>query len=278
MAKVDLGAYLTRIGHTGTTTADAVTLSALHRAHVDAIPFENLDVILGRGIDTDLGAIQDKLVVRRRGGYCYEHGLLFAAALQQLGFTVRRHLARVGDRVPPGPRSHLVLSVDTGSTRWLADVGFGSGLLHPIPVDGTAHHQEGWTYRVTADGQSAWELQEQQPPGSPEPEQQRWATVHRFAEEEVHPVDVVVANHFTSTWPNSPFVRQLVAVRKDARAVHRLLGRHLSLTRADGHVEREQVLTDTEVADALARVFGLHLDAEELDHLTAALPTTAGAR
>lgn len=275
-ADVDLDAYLARIGYTGPTDPGAATLRALHRAHVGAVAFENLDVVLGRGVDTDLGAIEDKLVHRGRGGYCYEHGLLFAAVLHRLGFTVERHLARVGDQAPPGPRSHLALSVITGGDRWLADVGFGSGLLEPVPFTGAPHRQGGWTYRLAADGQGAWALQELHEP--PELGPERWVTVYRFAEEEVHPVDVVVANHFTSTWPRSPFVRGLVAVRKDTRAVHRLLGRQLSTTRADGHIEHEQLLSDTEVASALGRVFDLHLSAGELDQLTAALPVAAGAR
>ena len=82
---LDLPAYLRRIGHDAAGAPGAATLAALHRAHVATIPFENLDIPLGRGIAVDLESVQAKLVARRRGGYCYEHGLLFAAALERLG-------------------------------------------------------------------------------------------------------------------------------------------------------------------------------------------------
>jgi N-hydroxyarylamine O-acetyltransferase len=77
--RLDLDAYLRRVGHVGDTAPTAQTLAALHRAHLAAIPFENLDVVLGRGIAVDVDSVQAKLVERRRGGYCYEHGVLFAA-------------------------------------------------------------------------------------------------------------------------------------------------------------------------------------------------------
>ena len=133
--QLDLDAYLDRIGHTGPLTAEAATLAALHRAHVAAIPFENLDVILGRGISVALPDVQRKLVEARRGGYCYEHGLLFAAVATRLGFTAKRLLARVGALERPRPRTHLVtLITNPTGEPWLADPGFGSGLLAPLPL------------------------------------------------------------------------------------------------------------------------------------------------
>lgn len=132
---LDLSAYLDRISYHGPAAPAAAALAALHRAHVAAIPFENLDVILGRGVSVELPDIQAKLIHARRGGYCYEHGLLFAAVLQRLGYPVARLLARVGeDLVRPRPRTHLAVAVTVGDTRWLADVGFGSGLQEPIPL------------------------------------------------------------------------------------------------------------------------------------------------
>jgi arylamine N-acetyltransferase len=83
--------------------------------------------MLGRGVDVDLDSIQAKLVAGRRGGYCYEQGQLFGAALERLGFDVDRLLARVGpDGEPMRPRTHLTLRVGADSGIWLADVGFGS--------------------------------------------------------------------------------------------------------------------------------------------------------
>ncbi|NUW38926.1 arylamine N-acetyltransferase [Nonomuraea rhodomycinica] len=133
----------------------AETLRAVHRAHVTAIPFENLDVVLGRGAPIDLESLQDKLVGRRRGGYCHEHNLLFAAALERLGFRVTRHLARIRLGRLHLPRTHATLTVETEEGgRWLADVGFGGeGLVEPLPFpDGAAARLGGWEWRLGRDG------------------------------------------------------------------------------------------------------------------------------
>jgi N-hydroxyarylamine O-acetyltransferase len=90
---LDLGAYLERIGWNGDARSDLATLAALLDAHMTRIPFENLDVLLGRGIRLDLDGLQRKLVDARRGGYCFEHATLFAAALEALGFAPIRHAA-----------------------------------------------------------------------------------------------------------------------------------------------------------------------------------------
>ena len=103
---------------------------------MSAIPFENADIMLGRGVRTDLPSVVDKLVHRGRGGYCFEHGQLLAAALVQLGYPVDRLLARVGG--PHDTRSHLVVRVQVDGQDWLADTGFGTGLIEPVPFDGGA--------------------------------------------------------------------------------------------------------------------------------------------
>ena len=269
--RLDLDAYLTRTGYAGSSVPDVTTLIELHRAHVAAIAFENLDVATGRGVAVDLPEVQDKLVTRRRGGYCYEHGTLFAAVLDRFGYPVHRVLARVGSGDDgPRPRTHLAIITQVQDARWLVDVGFGSGLLEPVPFDGTAHHQGGWTYRSHPETDCSWALQELRPEG--------WTTLYTFTEERVHASDVVMANHFTATWPRSPFVAQVIAVRKDAHAVHQLLGRRLTATGPQGDGEDARVLTDAEVVTALRQVFGLHLTADEATRVTAALPAPAGSR
>ena len=102
--RLDLDAYRSRIGRAGSR---ADSLAEIHRAHLAAVPFENLDVLLGAGISVDLPDIERKLVHDRRGGYCYEQALLLGAALERLGYPLRRRLARIGDpAVTPRPRSH----------------------------------------------------------------------------------------------------------------------------------------------------------------------------
>jgi N-hydroxyarylamine O-acetyltransferase len=264
--RLDLDAYLARIGHSGDLTPSASTLTALHRAHLAAVPFENLDIVLGRGVAVDFDSVQDKLVNRRRGGYCYEHGVLFAAVLERLGYSVDRLLARVGDdEERPRPRSHMTLRVRAGTEQWLADVGFGNGLLEPLPWDDTgASHQQGeWTYQLVSPGGDSWQLRERQG--------RKWTVLYHFTHEPQHASDVIVANHFTSTHASSRFVGQVVVMRKDADAVHRLLDRQLTTARPDGSSD-ERMLTDTEIADALADDFGVPLSRTEVGDVIAALP------
>src|SRR4029077_17046769 len=121
-----------------------------HLAHATHIPFENLDVMLRRPIRLDLASIESKLFHNRRGGDCFEQNLLFAAALELLGFSVTLLAARVrfgAQRILP--RTHVALAVDVEGDRWLADLGFGScGLLVPIPFVAAEYQQFAWTYRL----------------------------------------------------------------------------------------------------------------------------------
>jgi N-hydroxyarylamine O-acetyltransferase len=126
---LDLAAYFNRIGYGGPRVPTIEVLNALTAAHTQAIPFENLDVLLGRGIDLAPDAVFDKLVRRRRGGYCFEHNGLFLEVLTALGFAVRPLSAR-GRILPPRgqipPRTHMLLEVQIGGERWLTDVGVGA--------------------------------------------------------------------------------------------------------------------------------------------------------
>src|SRR3954471_2052207 len=148
---LDLGAYLERVGYSGDLVPGEAVLEALHLAHATHIPFENLDILLGRPVLLDLESLQAKLVRGQRGGYCFEQNTLFAAALEELGFSVTRLAARVRSGASgPRPRTHMLLRVDVEGWPWLADVGFGGdGLLLPVPlVAGRVAHQYAWAFRV----------------------------------------------------------------------------------------------------------------------------------
>ncbi|HEX4824217.1 MAG TPA: arylamine N-acetyltransferase [Candidatus Polarisedimenticolaceae bacterium] len=127
-----VGDYLRRIGYAGPIDLTAETLGALHRAHMTSVPFENLDIHLGVPIVLSVPAFYEKIVTRRRGGFCYELNGLFAWLLEELGFEVALHAACVasGGRLSP-EFDHLVLSVALGD-RWIADVGFGESSLDPL--------------------------------------------------------------------------------------------------------------------------------------------------
>ncbi len=133
---LDLAAYLQRVGYGGSLDPTLETLRALHLAHTSAIPFENLDIPLGRGISLELADLQAKLVASRRGGYCFEQNALFAAVLESLGFKLLRLAARVRfGATEIRPRTHMLLEVEVDNEPWLADVGFGcAGLRFPIAM------------------------------------------------------------------------------------------------------------------------------------------------
>ncbi|MBC6461071.1 arylamine N-acetyltransferase family protein [Actinomadura sp. HBU206391] len=258
---LDLTAYLARVGYDGDRAPTARTLRDLHLAHTAAIPFENLDIPLGHGIRLDLAGLQDKLVHRSRGGYCYEQNLLFAAVLERLGFGVTRLLARIrngSDKIRP--RSHATLRVEAeaedgageGSV-WLADVGFGGeGLLEPIPLTaGTPARQGGWSFRLDREDGGVWVLRSLHSGG--------WFDLYAFTLEAQPYADFVVSNYFTSTNPSSPFVGQAVVQRTSADARHSLRGRDLTVTRPDGSADH-RTLTDEEFAGLLVTTFGIALD------------------
>ena len=200
----DLDAYLQRIG-----APRDPSLVELHRAHVSAIPFENLDPQAGIPVELDPDALQRKLVDDGRGGYCFEHNLLLAGALQELGAQVEPMLARVRWGAPPGtlrPRTHLLLRVTLDGEVWHADVGFGAGtLLEPIPFGPSGTHEQwGWRFRVVPEGPDLV-LQTE--------EAGAWRDAYAFSPEPSPPIDIELSNWYTATHPQSGFVAGLIVAR-----------------------------------------------------------------
>lgn len=133
---MSLSRYLERIDCARPVRADLDALARLMRAHLASIPFENLDQQLGRPVTTDLGRIYDKIVIRRRGGWCFEVNTLFEWALAEMGFAVRPLAAHVGrsEHAPALTDDHKCLRVDLDGTAFLVDVGFGGSQLQPMPI------------------------------------------------------------------------------------------------------------------------------------------------
>ncbi len=263
VAQLDLDAYLDRLGLAGEPLpASGQALARLHRAHLAAIPFENLDILLGRGIRVDLESIQAKLVRARRGGYCFEHGQLFGAALERLGFGVDRLLARVWRPGATSARTHLTLRVTAGGQAWLCDVGFGSSPAEPVSLAAEGPRQAGaWTYDVVpGDPPRSWALRELQAG--------EWVTQYTVEETSVHPIDIAVSNHYTSTHPDSWFTQLPIVVRREPEAIRSLLGRAYTITRP-GHVKERRDLSEAEWKDALREELGLTITDAERDRVAA---------
>ncbi|WP_416972941.1 arylamine N-acetyltransferase family protein [Streptomyces sp. 4F14] len=260
---LDLDAYLARIGHPTTP----VTPESLHRAHKAAIAFENVDVALERGISLGLPHIQRKLVASGRGGYCFEHNLLLAAALEATGVPVTRLLARVrqGKKLIRY-RAHTTLLVDIDGETHLADVGFGAeSLLAPLPlVDGATHTEGGFTWRLVREGED-WVLQALHDDG--------WFDLYAFRPELHHAVDFDVSNHYTATHPRSTFTGKLVAMRGDGHSQQTLVNSRLTTRYADGPTEQADLSGD-EVIRALRETFAIRLADSDARLLTRRLSTT----
>jgi N-hydroxyarylamine O-acetyltransferase len=165
---MNLRAYLDRVHFAGTPRVDLVTLRAIHRGHLAHIPYENLDVALGRRVSIDIAPIFEKMVVRRRGGWCYEMNGLLAWALEEIGFKVTRMAGGVM-RVAHGEAkvgNHLVLRVDL-DLPYLADVGFGDGMLEPVPIAAHTFRHDFLDYRLEDLGEGWWRFHNHPLGGAP---------------------------------------------------------------------------------------------------------------
>jgi N-hydroxyarylamine O-acetyltransferase len=250
---VNLDAYFARIGWHGGRTATREVLDGLLAHHMRAIPFENFDVLLGAPPSLDLDALEAKLVTRKRGGYCYEHTTLFAYMLTELGFTVKTHSARVVMMTPrhDSPRTHMFATVHATSGTSLEhalmiDPGFG-GLAPRIPVrlDGTpaGGHQlvrDGDALALEHAGQRLW----------------------ISSLEHDNPVDFVMANHFTATYPTSPFVNRIMARAFTDDGEVRISNRDVTRTRGDS-IEKSVLPDRRALREVVAAHFGFDLPALE---------------
>jgi len=243
--------YLTRIREHAPAEANADALGRLHRAHRETFLFENLTIQAGGRISLALCDLERKFLDEGRGGYCFEHNTLFAAALRELGIAADTLLGRVR-RGPPHRwcRTHMVLRVPLDGEVWLADVGFGAlGLVEPMPLaDGASSPQGGFVYRLRRDG-CHWILSARDASAD--------VDLYEFTDDPQTMWDVEVANHFTSTHPESIF-RTSLTIQRSAGA-ERVILRSDTLSRyRDGRLTEEPVARDR-MADVARREFGVDL-------------------
>lgn len=197
--------YFKRIDWKGTPKADLQTLKTLHFSHATHIPFENLDIQLGRNISLELEALERKIIDNGRGGYCFEQNTLFQAVLQEIGFDVIACEARVRmGKKASTPRNHMLLIVNIAENKYLADVGFGGdGLLHPLEINNSEQKQFLWSYRIVKEEPNLFVVQTMA--------SDNWFDLYAFVPEKREPVDFELANWYTSTHPQSRFVQTLTA-------------------------------------------------------------------
>lgn len=256
---LDLGAYFDRIGYGGKAAPNLEVLRALMAAHTGSIPFENLDPLMGVPVD-DLSpaALTDKLVHRRRGGYCYEQNGLLGYALAEIGFRVRRLAGRVVWMQPPDtlPRAqtHTVLAVTFPGSQgaYLVDVGFGGQTL-PSPIrfeTGNSQQTTHEPYRLDDRGEGLV-LQALV--------RDEWQPLYVFGTRTVPQIDLLVGSWYVSTHPSSMFVTGLMVALTTADARWNLAGRELTVHRAQGS-EKIRLDDADAVLDVLGERFGIDVD------------------
>lgn len=262
---MDLAAYLHRIGMTHIPRVSTEDLAKVQRAHRLSIPFENLDVLLGRGISVEDDAIFDKLVTQKRGGYCFEHNALLCWALRTIGFDVQPLLARVwlfATETPP--KTHTLNLVTINGDEWIADAGFGSSYCPPMPLhegacvkgaDGAEHRlvidpNHGWMMQIKLAGQSAFKNE------------------FSFTLERVADLDLAMSNHWTATSPQSRFLKSVIVNIAVPNGMIHLNNEVLKITTSD-QSEEHSLTDDVELQQALHDHFGIEMSMDDVKALHA---------
>ena len=252
---IDLDAYFRRIGYAGEHTPTLDTLRAVNRLHPQAIAFENLSPFMKWPVNLDAPSLEQKLIRAGRGGYCYEHNLLFSHVLTALGFPVRQLAGRVVLNLPDDampPRTHMLMRVDLNGQDYIVDVGFGLGTLtgplrFEMGVEQSTPHE---TYRLIKAGED-FVIQVKI--------EDRWVTLYRFDLQEQFLSDYEVRNWYMSTHPNSLFVRELLVARPDTDRRYTLRNKTLTVRYLNGVSERQLLDSVADLRAALKDIFLLTL-------------------
>jgi N-hydroxyarylamine O-acetyltransferase len=249
----DLDSYLKRIGYAGPRTPNQATLRALQVHHPAAIPFENLDTLAGRPVALDMPSLERKLVRSRRGGYCFEHNLLFKRALEALGFGATALAARVVWERPESEmraRTHMVLLVELGGVAYVCDVGFGA-LTPTAPValttgiEQASPHETFRVLRVATEFAVEALVRGQ------------WKRLYRFDLQEQQQVDIELLNHYVMSHVDSPMRGRLVAARVANDRRFGLGNGVLKIHPMQAASEERRLGTVAELKSVLAGTFGV---------------------
>ncbi|WP_395444005.1 arylamine N-acetyltransferase [Caulobacter sp. UC70_42] len=255
---VDLDAYFRRIGYDGPRAPTLATLRAITLKHPDAIPFENLDVLLGRGISIVPADIDAKLIGAGRGGYCYEQNGLLKRVLTALGFQVEGLMARVqwmqAEGAPARPRSHMVLGVSIDGETWLADSGFGGCVLTgPLRL---------FSGDVQDTPHGAFRIVDVEHGGVAERQVQanlsgKWAPLYQVAKGAWADIDYEQVNFYTYTHPSSHFTWSMTVGRSTPTARYALKNNRFTHRDVTGAVVEQRDLSADELEATLRDVIGL---------------------
>lgn len=249
---INVSSYLSRIGYSGAVEPTAESLREIHYAHLLAVPFENLDISLGRKIVIDQDEILRKVVNRRRGGFCYELNSAFGALLRAMGFRVTLLSARVARaNGGEGPEfDHLTLRVDLEQP-WLADVGFGDSFLEPLRLEsGTEQSDSAGIFRLVEDG-DRWYMQKKAADGN-------WKPQYSFSLQERALQEFAGMCHHHQTSPESSFTQNRICSRATPRGRITLSEMKLIVTN-NGQRTETLLASEAEREKVLREQFGIIL-------------------
>lgn len=250
---MDVSAYLKRINYRGSLEPTAQTLRQLQLAHLISVPFENLSIHADEPIVLDDDALFEKIVRRRRGGFCYELNGLFAALLRELGFQVEMLSAGVANAAGDfGPEfDHMVLLV-TLNERWLADVGFGDSFIEPLLIDKLEEQAQGTrSYKIVPLNDHLVLMQRE---GDSE-----WQAQHRFSFQPHNYDDYAEMCHYHQTSPQSHFTKGRVCTRATPEGRITLSGLRF-ITTKNGEREGRLVANEEEYENTLREHFGIVME------------------
>lgn len=250
LSNEQLTAYLARVGFKRSVTADLDTLNRLHAAQLDAIAFENIDVLLGQSLSLDPDAIFNKLVMRQHGGCCYELNGLFGRVLSTIGFKVTRMAACVmrDIRGNESMGTHLCLRVSLDQD-YLADTGFSGSMRHPLPLEVGSRNQQPFETSLARTSDGLWRYTELSRGGVPFP--------YDFTTDQADEALLAEKCTLQTTMPDSVFVQNLVLRKRSGNTHLSLRGRVLVTTTASG-TAKSVISSASELVDVLDNQFKLN--------------------
>lgn len=254
-SKFDLNGYFSRIGYAGSHDPDLETFKNIHRYHAQSIPFENLNPFLRVPVNLNIDSLYEKLVLNKRGGYCFEHNLLLMEVLRTIGFTVRGLAARVMWNIPDGvvtARGHMLLLITLGTQYFIADVGFGGlTLTAPLRLETDVEQQTPHeVFKLTRSGDDYVMLAKVQG---------IWKRVYSFTLQENFLQDYEVASWYLSNNPTSHFITGLIAALPFENGRHVLRNGDFATHYKNGGHERHTLDNVIAVKDTLRDVFRINL-------------------
>ncbi|GAB2988082.1 arylamine N-acetyltransferase [Cyclobacterium sediminis] len=253
--KLSMKAYFDRIGYRGEAELNLETVKDLHALHPEAIPFENIDPLIGVPVDLSLDRVFNKLVEQGRGGFCFEQNILFGAVLRTLGFNIVGLSARVFWEIEEGeirPRDHMLLLLDLNGVSFLLDVGFGSAsfsaplVLNHKDIQDTGYNQ----YRISlVSGFYYLEILIKD----------SWRLMHRFGLEHQMLADYEVVSWYLCTHPQSLFIKDLMVAKSFSEGRYALHNNQFTVHKKEGESVKQKLQSVKEIIDILEDKFAIKL-------------------